>query len=311
MSDALLPDDFNFWFGLKAAAADRDWEEMRRILQATGDQPLPRHPMTEQAFHAAARMGEVDLVQKMIARGYQPEADDVQKLLDWMVDEGAHPKFADALAATLAAMPPCDMGPYIRHVLGQEAHVEDYVRVLVAAKVEVLMQGGAMDFAIGQNRPDVLTALFNQAGLSPFTPQSVIARETLKKTDTAEARSLQAVFDTAAFDCRQAQQKIAQLQKRLSQNDGDLRAAMLVNPFGFDPEGAPVTLLGMLAAYDMLDDVLRPAHWRQKPDDILAVKTALEAYGLQDRVPLTDFAADLRRADLQARAQARPGLRLR
>lgn len=311
MSDALLPDDFNFWFGLKAAATDRDWEEMRRILAGTGDQAVPRHPMTEQAFHAAARMGEVEIVKSLIARGYQPEPDDVKQLLDWMIDEGAHPKFADALAATLAAIPPYDMSTQIRHVLGQDSGVEDHLRVLLAAKIDVLMGGAALDFAIAQNRPDVLTALFNRAGASPFTPQSVKAREALKATDSETARRLQAVFDTAAFDCRQAQDKIGALQKRLAQKDGDLRAAMFVNPFGFDPEGAPVTLLGMLAAYDLLDDVLKPEHWRQKPDDILRVKEALAAYGLQDRVPLTDFAADLRRTELQARAQARPGLRLR
>ena len=82
------------------------------------------------------------------------------------------------------------------------------------------------------------------------------------------------------------------------------RAAAFINPISYDRTGAPVTLLGILAARGRLTEVFDARHWRAAREDAFKLHEALEAFGMKDKVSLAPFVAALKREDINARQQA-------
>lgn len=298
--DKELPaDDFSFWFALNRAADAKDWPLLKEYLDASPTQKTPRHTLTIAVLEATVLAGKSALTADILSRGYVPRREDLKAIVDKLefVDGAEQEAVAQAFAPVVAAASEIDVRTLIGDAWRQIA-APVVVPQLAAAGFDVLLGGDAVEIAIDECRPELMQLLIEQ-GMSPFAPKMLreVFDEERRDEDTHRVW-WQAVC--AHGDARTALARFDHMRAAGNQ----WRAAAFVNPISYDRTGAPVTLLGILAARGRLAEVFDARHWREAREDAFKLHEALDAYGMKGKVTLAPFVAALKREDIKARQQA-------
>lgn len=285
---------FMTWFHLHSAAAGDDWAGVRKTLAASPAQ-LPRHSLTTPVMVRAVAAGADDVVDALLARGYEPERQDIADILALVADD-ASPAAGACLGRLLSRLPQLDTVPFIRAAIKGRA-AKRILPVLQAAGADLTLDGAALGHALAAESPEGLEALLSLGVYSPFAPAVVAA---IGATDRAD---MKAAYEEVMASA--PENSLVDKFRAAAAAGQPVRAALFLNPHGYDDSGAAVTLLGVMAARGLLGEVFAAAVWRHHPDDVIAVHKALGPYGLAEKVSLADVAAELRRQDLQTRGRGK------
>ena len=294
--DDMQGDDFSLWFALKSAVGTGDWPLVMQHLDETTTQNVVRHPLTIGVMQAAVGAGKPAIVQALIARGYVPEKDDLKKAIDLI--EFTEPddleRVSEALRHLTANIDAADLDEVVAGVW-RSSGARALVAQMAAAGMDVLLDGAVIEIVTHSQNPDLMQLMFEQ-GASPFAPKTVAA--IVARSEGGE--DVKRAWWLAA--CAHRDYKTALVKfDAMCVTGGNWHAGAFLNPLSFDKAGAPVTLLGILAAQGKLDDVFQVAHWQDTPAQAVAVHDALAQYGLKDKVSLAPLAAAINRHTLAQR----------
>lgn len=289
-------DDFSLWFALKSAVGNADWPLVMQHLEETSGQNVVRHPLTIGVMQAAVGAGKPAVVQTLIARGYVPEKDDLKKAIDLI--EFTEPedleRVSEALRHLIAGIDTDDVRDIVAGVW-RSSGARALVPQMAAAGMDVLLDGAVIDIVTHSQNPDLMQLMFEQ-GASPFAPQTVAA--IVARGEGGE--DVKRAWWLAA--CAHRDYKTALVKfDAMCMTGGSWHAGAFLNPLSYDKAGAPVTLLGILAAQGKLQDVFQASHWQDTPAQAIVVHDALAQYGLKDKVSLAPLAAAINRHALAQR----------
>lgn len=304
-SDELPMDSFNFWFALKTASGEKDWQKVSDLLESAADLPTPRHTLTMPVIEQAALAGKPAIVAEMIKRGFAPDHDTLRTIIDNIEFTPVEnlDAVADACRHVLAATPDADVRKLVLAAWRQVA-APVVVPQLRAAGMDVLLGGDVIDVVLEQGRAELVQLLFEQQ-VSPFAPRLVSAMldEANRDPDMHHAWWIKVCADA------KAQSALARFD-HMKTTGGSWRAAAFLNPLFYDDSGAEVTLLGILAARGRANEIFEGRFWRDSREDALKVHAALAQYGIKDQVSLAPLIAALNRDTMSARKQGRDRFRL-
>jgi hypothetical protein len=303
----LTPDEFTNWFTLQRLARDEKWEMMRALLQEQAPGSLRRHPPLVSAVRAAIDEGEGGIVAEMAARGFAVETEDmVEVIRSFIVSHwtGLQGRALDGWRAGLAAIKAVDRRAILDAALGDEKS-DLIVAALHHAGFDVLRDGDVFARVIAQHDLAGFKGLLD-AGLSVFAPAVVIAMTRMPPEDAP----------AAAFDLRHEWHRRVTtdnregldilLRGRIAE-DAPFRAAQFLNPYRHDGSGAPVTLLGVLAAHGRTGEIFAdPLRWAVHPLEAELVYKAFAEYGVVEEGALHGLAAHLSQARLAAARRGGP-----
>ncbi len=294
-------DDFTFWFALKTAALADDWGLVQAMLDEQPPRPVTRHALTIPVLSAAIAKGQGDIARAMLSRGFAPVRADVSTVLQGMssVDKTQVKPAVDALRHLVDVFP----ATVISHEAEERwkgGYASEELAWLSQAGADITLQGRAIDLVLAQDEPALMQVLLEE-GVSPFS-----ARIVREMSARAPQDALRVVWEEIILSHPDARAAGAVFQ-RLRTDATVWRAAMFMNPVGYDKTGAAVTLLGVLAALGRGGEVFDASRWHTNRQEAFAVHGALSAYGMRHAVSLAAFSAEMNRTTMRGKDAGRRG----
>lgn len=308
----LKKDEFDLWFGLKSAALNEDWAGMEKLLDESDPSPILNHVLTEAAVQRAVLGGQVECVERMLARGFVPTAMLVETVFTHVEEEGVRAAAAAGVARALKsvmATGAIDPREIVRPLLLSTDPLT-LLSLARAAGMDIFNDGESLRRVLAAGDVAGFHALC-ALGASAYTP--LMLRHMRVGGTVEEAPSPQAMRDAwRQILASETADGRAILSRMMPKDSDDYRAAQFLNPVFIDPAtGEPVTLLGVVLAMGLRERIFaRPANWARHPAEAEMVFRALAEYDAQDGVTLGPLKAHLRQSSIAAQARRRPGNRL-
>ncbi|MDE1151434.1 MAG: hypothetical protein PW788_02760 [Micavibrio sp.] len=323
--------EWNFWFLLKQAAAQRDWKKFNQTLDDNRKFNISYQSFTSEAFNTACNTGELDVVKSMLMRGFRIPVDDAPELLVRLVKY--FPEKGLKVAGYLAAHGHANPEDALYHIAARGTPQQ--MDAFKEAGVDVLTGGSSFFLAFAESNLPMMEYLHkNGASLYRASVIGLLYRDDGKDRTAAKA-FLKNLLD---FDAQEMQTYYAYvapnhptldefrsiphglqaerttlmglaartgnfaevIDAALKEDKNHLTAADLTRE-----DASGTSPLAILLARGEAKQVLDPRLWQNRPQEIEKLTDALKALRGEKIVDPKSFAANVKQQRL--RDQARSG----
>jgi len=322
--------EWNFWFMLKQAAAQRDWKKFHQTLDDNRKFSLPYQSFTAEAFHTACNVGELDAVKSMLMRGYRIPADEDPDVLTRLVKY--YPEKGLGVAGYLAAHGHANPENALYHIAARGT--PEQMEAFRAAGVDILTGGSSFFLAMAENNLPMMEYLYqNDASLYRASVIGLLhrndgkdrtpAKEKLKQLLEFDSQQMQMYFAYVApghptlDECRKIPHGMIEdrttlmglaartgnfsevIDAALKADKNPLTAADLTRE---DRSGT--SPLAILLARGEAKQLLDPRLWQGRPLEVEKLTDALKALRAENLIDPKSFAANVKQQRLRDQARA-------